>query len=355
MNLKLFPVALLFAALMSGCNKPAGAGPGGGQGFPPTQVIAVEAKRQPVSETLSLVSSLAANEMVEIKSETDGSVAEINFTEGQPVEKGRLLIRLDDSKLASAAAEAEANFKLTRANYERSQELLRSKLVSSQEFDLVSSQFQASQAALDLKKRLLLDTRILAPFAGIVAARNVSPGQVILKNATLTWLVDLDQVKAEINVPERYLGQVAIGQSIEFGVAAFPGDRFKGEVYFISPQIDAATRTALVKAHISNPGHKLKGGMFANLALTLVLRDSAIVVPEPALMNNGDRVTVFVVDDKGTAQIRPVKIGLRLAGKAEVISGLQAGEKVVVEGVQKLFPGASVKQGPAAAASPYLN
>ena len=100
---------------------------------------------------------------------------------------------------------------------------------------------------------------------------------------------------------------------------------------------------------------KLKGGMWANLALTLRLRDSAIVVPEPALVNNGDAVTVFIVDEKGAAQVRAVKIGLRLAGKAEILSGIQAGDKVVVEGVQKLFPGASVKPAPAEAAAPYLN
>lgn len=344
MNLKLFPVALLFAALVSGCNKPAAGGPGGGPGFPPTQVIAVGAKRQPVSETLSLVSTIAANEMVEIKSETDGSVAEINFTEGQPVEKGRLLIRLDDSKLASAAAEAEANFKLTRANYERSQELLRSKLVSSQEFDLVSSQFQASQAALDLKKRLLLDTRILAPFAGIVAARNVSPGQVILKNATLTWLVDLDPVKVEINVPERFLSQLRIGQNIDLKVASYPGRQFTGKVFFVAPFVDPATRTALVKAQIPNPQQELKPGMFGNLDLTLNIRENAVVIPESALTQllEGGRAMIYTISETNTAVLRPVKLGVRLAGLVEVVDGLQDGERVIVEGVQKIGPGSKV-------------
>lgn len=344
MNQKLFPITLLFAALMSGCNKPAAAGPGGGGGRPPTQVIAAKAERQPVSETLSLVSTIAANEMVEIKSETDGSVAEINFTEGQPVEKGRLLIRLDDSKLASAAAEAEANFKLTRANYERSQELLRSKLVSSQEFDLVSSQFQASQAALDLKKRLLLDTRILAPFAGIVAARSVSPGQVILKNATLTWLVDLDPVKVEINVPERFLSQLRIGQSIDLRVASYPGRKFTGKVFFVAPFVDAATRTALVKAQIPNPQQELKPGMFGNLDLTLNIRESAVVIPESALTQllEGGRAMIYTISETNTAVLRPVKLGVRLAGLVEVVEGLQGGERVIVEGVQKIGPGSKV-------------
>jgi membrane fusion protein (multidrug efflux system) len=349
--------ALIAAALVcTGCKKQSAPG---AAGRPPggfaVQAVVIEAKAQAVSESLSLVGTIAANGMVEIKSETDGTVEAILFREGQQAKPGDLLVKLDDSKFAAAVAEAEANFKLSLANHERSRQLFRDKLISQQEFDQIAAQFQVNQAGLDLKRRQLRDTQIRAPFGGVVGARQVSPGQVIGKNTTLTWLVDLDHVNVEVNVPERYLSQVALGQSMEFGVAAFPNDRFKGELYFISPQLDSATRTALVKARIPNPGHKLKGGMFANLALTLRLRDSAIVVPEPALVNNGEAVTVFVVDDKSLAQVRSVKIGLRLAGKAEVLSGVQAGDKVVVEGVQKLFPGALVKPAPAEEAAPYLN
>ena len=345
---------LVAGVVLAGCKK-SGAPGGGPQGGFAVQAVVIEAKVQPVSESLSLVGTIAANEMVELKSETDGTIEDIPFKEGQNVKQGDLLVQLDESKFAAAVAEGEANFKLSQANYERSKQLFRDKLISQQEYEQFAAQFQANQASLDLRKRQLRDTRILAPFKGVASARQVSPGQVISKNTTLTWLVDLDPVKVEVNVPERYLSQVAIGQNIEFTVAAFANEHFRGEVYFISPQLDPATRTVLIKARIPNPHHKLKGGMFASLALTLQLRDSAIVVPEPALVSNGDTVTVFVVDDKGMAQIRPVKVGLRLAGKAEVLSGVQPGDKVVVEGVQKLFPGAPVKPAPAEAAAPYLN
>ncbi|MCI0363862.1 MAG: efflux RND transporter periplasmic adaptor subunit, partial [Phycisphaerales bacterium] len=108
---------------VAGCKKKqtAAGGPGGFA----VQVVAVEAKRQPVSESLSLVGTLAANEMVEIKSEADGTVAQINFNEGERVEQGRLLIKLDESKLAASAAEAEANFKLSQANFDRTQQLFK--------------------------------------------------------------------------------------------------------------------------------------------------------------------------------------------------------------------------------------
>jgi membrane fusion protein (multidrug efflux system) len=204
---------------------------------------------------------------------------------------------------------------------------------------------QVNQATVELRKRLLQDTRIVAPLSGTVGARSISPGQVISKNTTLTWLVDLELVKAEFNVPERFLGEIRQGQPVELAVAAYPKQKFKGEVYFIAPQVDPATRTVLVKARIPNADHKLKPGMFANFDLTLTLRQDAIVVPESALMATGERTSVYVIGADGTAQMRPVKVGLRTANQIEIVSGLQEGEKVITEGLQKVRPGGAVKVG----------
>jgi membrane fusion protein (multidrug efflux system) len=348
--LSLMLAAASLLSLTACKKKAAAAGPGG---FPPIQVIAIEAKRQAVTETLSLPGTVAANEQVEIKAETDGVIQDINFKEGERVEKGQMLVRLDETKSAATLAEAEANLKLSQANFDRAGQLSRDKLISQQEYEQAASTFAVNQAGVDLMRRLLKDARVYAPFAGIVSARQVSPGQVITRNTPLTWLVDLDVVKVEVKVPERYLRQLQVGKPLEFTVAAFPGEKFRGEVYFVSPQIEESTRTALVKARIANTEGKLRGGMFASLDLTLQLRESAIVIPEPALMSNGDNFSVFVVDDKGTAQVRMIEVGVRLAGKAEIVKGLAPGEKVVVEGIQKLRPGAPVKLAPPEAAAVY--
>lgn len=328
--------------LFAGCKKPAAAGGAAPGGFA-VQAVVVEAGLQPVSESLSLVATLAANEMVEIKSETDGAVEKILFEEGAGVKAGEELIRLDESKFAAAVAEAEANLKLSRVTYERNQQLLHDKLISQQEHDQAAAIFQANQASLDLKKRQWRDTHIAAPFAGIVGGRSVSPGQVISRNTTLTWVVDLEMVKVEVSVPERFLGQLQVGQSLELVVAAFPGEKFKGEVYFIAPQVDPLTRTAFVKAKVANAAHKLKPGMFASLDLTLKLKEAAVVIPESAIIASGDRTIVYVVGPDDTAQMRPVKLGMRLSGMVEVITGLAKGERVVAEGIQKVRPGGKVK------------
>lgn len=332
--------------LLAGCEKKSAAG-GAGGGPPPTQVIVAEAQVQPVAETLSLVGSLVANEKVEIFAEADGVVQEILFEEGQKVEKGQLIIRLDETKYAASLAETEASFKLSQANFERAKELFKAKLVSQQEYDQAAATFEVNRATIDLRRRQLKDARIYAPFAGVTGARNVSPGAVVtvFSRQPLTWLVDLDPVKVEVNVPERFLGQVKIGQTLELKVAAFPGKTFKGEVYFITPTVDPATRTALVKARVPNPKLELKAGMFASLDLTLQIRDRAVVIPEQALVASGDRLTVYTVDAEHKAQFRPVTVGVRMAGLVEVASGLKGGETVIVEGVQKVRPGGPVQAG----------
>ncbi len=353
-TLHILPVpVVLLVALLAGC-KPKQPQTGASASRPAVQVVAIEAKTQPVTETLSLLGNIVANEMVEIKAETEGTVEEINFNEGQRVEKGALLLKLDESKPAASLAQSEANHMLAHSNFERAKQLHRDKLISQQDFDQASASFSASEATILLMRRQLKDARIYAPFAGMTGSRQISPGQVISRNQTLTWLVDLDVVKVEVTIPEKYLSQVRLGMPLDFSVAAFSGKPFHGEVYFISPQLDEGTRTALVKARIPNPDGALKAGMFASLDLKLRIKEDALLIPEPALVSGSDAVTVFTIDSKSTAVMKRVKVGLRLAGKVEILDGVAAGERVVVEGTQKLYPGAAVKLAPPAAEEPYL-
>jgi membrane fusion protein (multidrug efflux system) len=318
----------------------------GGHGGPPggmrVNVRATPAALQPVEEKISLVASISANESIEVKSEVDGTVVGIHFEEGQPVKKGQLLVQLDEEKLKASVAEAEANFTLAASNRERSETMLGDRTISKQEYDQATSSYEARRATLELMKRQWRDTRILAPFSGIAGARLVSPGQVISRSTSLTSLVDIHPVKIELRVPERFLGRLLIGQTIEFRVAAYPGETFRGEVYFIDPQVDLTTRTVLVKATHPNDEGRLHPGMFGNLDLILRVKDSAVVIPESALVQQGDQASVYIIDASNLAQQVAVKIGTRLAGQLEVLEGLKGGEQVIYEGLQKIGPGAPV-------------
>ncbi len=336
-------------AVFGGC-KPKNAGAGGASGGPPVmQVVVVSAVRQPVHETLSLVGSFAANEQVEIKAESEGFVETIAFAEGQEVAKGALLLTLDESKLQASLEEAEASLKLSQQTYERSKELLEAKLISNQEYDQATSKQSVDDATVALRRRQLRDARVTAPFKGVVGARHVSPGQLVNRQMTLTWLVDLEPVKVEFNIPERFLGQVSVGQTIEVSVAAWPDRRFKGKVFFVAPFVDPVMRTVLLKAEVPNGERLLKPGMFANLDLTLEVRSNAVVVPETALSQilDDNRAVVMVVDAEDVVSARPVKVGVRLPGKVEVLEGLTGTERVVVQGLQKIAPGMKVRMAPA--------
>ena len=334
-----------------GCKKQ---GAAAGPKMPPPQVVVAEARTERVVESLSRVADIEANEMVEIKSEVDGVVQELPFQEGQKVKKGDLLVQLDETKLAATLAQAEANFKLSQANFERSKQLFEDKLISTQEFDQNAAVYQANQANLDLVRRQLRDAKIFAPFEGVVSSRQVSPGQIISKNTIITWLIDSDPVKVEFHVPEKFLGQVKEKQKIEIQVEAFPDQKFTGEVFFVSPYVDPTNRTALIKAYIPNPETTLKPGMFANLDLTLVVRENSTVIPEAAVTQilTNSQAMVIAVDESGTAQLRKIKTGVRLVGGIEVVEGLKAGERVIVEGLQKVVPGAPVRIAPPPGTAP---
>lgn len=346
---------------LTGCgpsDEPAGSGTPGGAGAqeaPPTQVIAVDAVQSPVYESITLVGDLAPKNMVEIQAESDGVVFEILFEEGDRVEQGAPLFNLDDRKLEAQLAEAQANFKLSEITFERDKKLLQDKLISQQDFDQSAARYEFNRATLKLRERQLRDTQVTAPFAGVLGERQVSPGQVIRASQTLTWLVDVDPLMVVVNVPERFLGVVKEGQEIEFEVNAYPNEKFRGEIYFIAPNVDLESRTAVVKAYVPNPEGRLKPGMFTNLQLILEKRASAIVIPEAALELSEKGYSIMVANSASEANIRPVEVGVRMTGVVEISSGLNAGEKVVVEGRQKLRPGSKVTLAPEEESARYLD
>lgn len=339
----------------AGGGKPGGAGAKQG-GMPVMRVIAIAAQRQPVQEQLSLVGSITANEQIEVKSESEGFVEAIRFMEGQEVKKGELLVTLDETKLQAALEEAEASLKLSRQTFERSKELLSARLVSQQEFDQASSRLAGDEASVSGRRRQLKEARVSAPFAGMLGARMISPGQLVNRNTTLTWLVDVDPVKVEFNIPERFLSQVKVGQEIAVGVAAWPGKQFKGKVFFVAPFVEPSTRTVLMKAEIPNAERLLKPGMFASLDLTLQIRADAIVIPEAAISQvlDGNVALLMQVKADNTVAVLKVKIGMRLPGQVEIVEGLKEGEKIVVEGLQKIGPGMTVELAPDEDARPYM-
>lgn len=324
---------------LSGCGR---GQPGGGTGGMAVHVVGFRAVEQPIEERVAVVGTLAANEAVDIKSELDGVIEEMSFEEGQRVKAHDVLFRIDRRKLEASLAEAEANLKLAETTLGRYAALAESRAVSQQEVDQARMMFQARLAAVELMRAQLQDATVTAPFAGITGSRLVSIGQYVTKGQQLTSLVETDPMKVELSVSERFLSRVTQEQELTLRVAAYPAEIFHGTVYFVAPQVSPESRTVLVKARVPNSDGLLRAGMFAELELILQVRQRAVVIPESALLLEGERASVFVVEE-GKAKLRPVTPGLRMAGILEIREGLSSGEIVVFEGTQKLAPDAPVQ------------
>lgn len=311
---------------------------------PPEPVMEVVIEKPavaPVEDILSAVGTIEANERVVIKPETPGLIESINFTEGQRVKKGERLFELDSRREIATAAQAEAEEKLAQASIARARTLAGTKAISLQELDQLESQVAVKAATRQVEQVQLSKRAIAAPFDGVLGPRLVSPGQYVMTGTSLVTLVNDTQVKVRFRIPERQLALVRLGQEGRLRIAAYPDRVFTGAIDLISPEVDEATRTVELRLIAPNPDALLKPGMFAKVELIAGTRPQAVVIPEGALVASLDHFSIYAAQD-GRARLRPVKLGVRLPGKAEVREGLSPDQPIVVTGTQKLVDGMKI-------------
>jgi len=333
---------ILLAFSITGCSQESKAEQPAQMGPMVTNVVGYKAFKQDLQDRIPIIGSMESNESVEIKSEIDGTIEKINFTEGTMVTAGTVLIEMDRKKLNASYDQALANLKLAETTAQRYENLVKSKAVSQQEYDQAAASLESNRATVELVKAELEDATIIAPFDGIMGERFISVGQYISKGVLLTFLFNQDPIKVVFHVPERYLGDIKVGQAVKMRVAAYKEEVYKGEVYFIDPKIDETTRTAMVKAKVPNPAGELREGMFASVELILSVKKDAIVIPETALIVKGDTVSVYAVGAEDTVELRTITVGKRADGMVEILSGVNEGDVIVTEGYQKIGPGSKV-------------
>ncbi len=312
------------------------------QGPPTIPVEAAKVESGPLSERVIAIGSLASNESVVVRPEVAGRVVEIGFEEGQAVSQGDLLIRLDDSLNQAEINETEARLKLAERNFERVEGLASSRIATERSRDEARSSLDVSTAALELARVKLQKTRLVAPFSGIAGLRQVSVGDYVMIGQDLFNLEDIDPIKVDFRIAEKFLPAVRNGQTIEISVDAYPGRTFEGKVYAIDPRIDAAGRSIVLRARVDNEERILRPGLFARVTLVLELKPDALTIPEQAIVPRGDSQFVFQIADGKVMQTK-VTIGTRRNGRVEIVEGLSSGDTVVTAGQQKLRDGAGVK------------
>lgn len=340
-------VAVLCAAwaIYATQHKPtAGAGgspAGAGHNNAPASVTLAAVRAERVSQKLEALGNARANESVDISTKISNIVTAIRFRDGERVKRGQVLVQLDDAQMRADVAAAQATLTESESQYNRSRELMNTQALSKSSFDQLEGTVKANRARLAAANARLEDTVIRAPFSGRVGLRRVSVGTLISPGDVITTLDDTSVIKLDFSVPENFLSGLREGLSIRATAPAYPGRSFAGSVSSIDSRVDVTTRSVTVRALLANEDGALKPGMFLNVALANDERE-ALIIPEEALSPEAERQFVFVVVD-GKVSRREVRIGGRRPGSVEIIAGLSAGERVVVEGTQKVREGTSVK------------
>lgn len=323
-------------------------GPGGG----PAQAVTVEAIRVavlPMPQTITAVGSVRSDESVSLRPEVTGRIAEIRFKEGQQVTKGAVLVKLDDSVTRAEAEQARANLWLAKSKSARAAELHQKGFVSAQAKDEAEGGLRVAQATLQSAEARLARTEIRAPFSGVIGLRQVSVGDYVKDGQDMVNLESIDQLKVDFKVPETFLRQVKVGQSLQLALDAIPGKTYDGRVLAINPLVDAAGRSIVIRAVIRNNNAALRPGMFARVRLLTDEKADSMAVPEQALVPQGEDQFVYKVVE-GRAQRAKVDIGQRREGKVEILRGLDPADMVVTAGHLKIRDGTNVRLADAAAA-----
>lgn len=327
------------ALITLGCSKQAARG---GFAMPPMPVETAAVVKSDVADPFDAVGTIEAVNSVTVVSEIDAAVISLPFREGEAIAKGGLIAQLDDAQLRAELVRAEAIRDQRRISYERIKTIADQGVGAPQEVDDAAAALKVAEADLALTRARLQKTRIVAPFAGILGARKVSPGAFLRSGSAITDLAQVEQLRVTFSTPERYYPTLHRGAVVKVSTTAYPGVELTGQIDVIEPVVDADTRRARVIARIDNSDGKFRPGMSANVTVVLSERKDALVIPNEAVFVEGTQSLVYVVKADSSVTRTAVVLGTRLRDTVEVVKGLETGAVVVRAGHQKLFEGARV-------------
>lgn len=321
--------------------RPAGAPPGGRPGAGPVSVLAATVTPRDFNDRFTALGTARAAESIEVTSRISSVVSRIGFAEGEDVATGRLLVELDSKEARADLAVAEASLRQSRSQYERSRQLADTRVISESQLEELEAKMKMDEAQVQAARARLDNSFIRAPFAGSLGLRRVSVGDLVGPDTVITTLDDTRNIRLEFTVPEGFLAEMRTGMQIAASSVVYPGQPFTGSVVSLDSRVDPVTRSVTVIARIPNPDRMLKPGMFLTVELERARRQ-VLMVPEEALSPRQGKQYVYLVQD-GRAVEREVQIGARSPGLVEVRTGLNAGDVIVTEGIQRLRDGVPVQ------------
>jgi membrane fusion protein, multidrug efflux system len=333
-------------------------------------ITAVPVATREVRRTVEMVGTLTGWEEVTVSNEDPGTIEKILVDLGDKVKKGQRLILFDQREAKLAIAQADANLQAAQKavvqaqaewrdadlHLKRMQQLHGEGIVATSQLDVAKARFDSIEAQVrareadierfralvDLARKRLSDTEIVAPITGEVRQRLVSIGEVVKDKTPLLQLVITDPLKFQGMVPERFAPEIKIEQPVDVQVEAFAERTFPGTVMRVSPAVDVQTRSLALEARVPNTRGQLKPGFFAKGQIVTGVNPQAVFVPEEAVYTYVGINKAFVVQD-GTVQERQVKLGVKQNGQLEITDGLRLGETVATSSLAQLYQGAKIK------------
>lgn len=309
------------------------------QAEPPATVATSRVREESWQPALDSVGSLVAMNDVSVTTEVPGIVDEIKFSSGQRVEKGDVLLQLDDDVDRAQLASLQVDLQLAQVQFDRAAKLVKERTVSQSEYDEARYRLESAKANLASSQAQMIKKRIRAPFSGLIGIRQVDLGEYLPAGAEIAPLQSLDPIYVDYTLPERYLADISVGQAIELQVQAYPNETYGGEIQALNPGINPGTRSIHIRGILDNPAGLLRPGMFAEVDTQLPQRDAVLTLPEQSIIYAPYGDSVFVVqekDDQKIVQRRQIITGDVRNGRIEIVDGLEAGDEVVIAGQVKL-------------------
>lgn len=305
----------------------------------PVKVTTVQ--KGSLGEVFVATGALEANQEVTITPKVSGRIAKVHVKMGDYVTANQILVELEPDDYAISLARAEASYKLSKENYERSQKLFAEKIISPQEFERAQTELQINEAAYKQAKNQLDDTKIRAPFSGQIGFSDATPGKLVGQGMPLLSVVDLSTVFVTVNLSDSYISQAKIGQTATISLSSFPGETFTGKIAQIAPAADKVSKSFPVKIALDNSSRRFKAGMLAEAKLIFNEKKDILKVPAEAIIDEIGTKAVYVVE-KDTARRRIVTPGVTDGRMVEIVSGLAEEEFVVILGQNNLEDGSKV-------------
>lgn len=310
------------------------------QGQSSLRVDGIVVEHGSVQDKIFTTGTILANEEVELRSEVSGKITEIYLQEGRSVTKDQLLIKINDSELQAQLNRAEYRLNLASEREERQRKLLEKGGISQEDYDATLNEVNVLKSEVELIRAQIEKTEIRAPFDGRVGLKYVSDGSYISPSTRIASLQNINPVKVDFSIPERYVNRVEVGDEITFTVQGTERE-FAGEIYAIEPKIESQTRTLQIRAESNNDEELLVPGAFADLELILETIDDALMIPTMALVPELQGQKVFLYRN-GTVAEQGVGTGIRTEEKVQITSGLQPGDTVLTTGLLQVRAGMPV-------------